>query len=75
MTDRLQCLVPFCRRTIRRTALPPEHNEWICGKHWTVTSVTWRRRRALFRRRGRRDLEAMMWKRLKRQAIERAAGL
>ncbi len=69
---RLQCCVPFCRRT---TGDPRFSGEWLCSKHWPLTSRAWRRRFFLFRRRGRRDLEARMWERLKRQAIERAVGL
>ncbi len=40
-----------------------------------MTSKHWRRRRALFKRRRRPDLEDKMFERLKRQAIERAVGL
>lgn len=36
--DRIACCVPFCRRTIARSRLPDEHNEWICGKHWPLVS-------------------------------------
>jgi hypothetical protein len=67
---RLPCCVPFCRRTTARNFV-----EWICGEHWRLTNKNWRRKFFLFRRRRRHDLEARMWQRLKRQAIERAAGL
>ena len=70
MIERLYCLVPFCNCTTAKPAA-----EWICQKHWSVTSRTWRKRLFLFRRRGRRDLEFQMWERLKRQAIERAGGI
>ena len=73
---RLQCCIPFCRRTIKAgPILARGHDEWICSTHWTSTFRHWRRRLFLFRRRGRQDLEAKMWERLKRQAIERAAGI
>jgi hypothetical protein len=71
MPDRMPCVVPFCRRTAARV----EFAEWICGKHWSATSRSWRRRLFLFRRRGRLDLADRMWDRLKRQAIETAAGV
>lgn len=75
MTSRVPCCVPFCRRTIARENLPTEHNEWICGRHWTTTSRAWRRRLFLFRRRDRQDLEDRMWAMLKHQAIERSVGI
>lgn len=67
---RVRCCVPYCNRT---TATP--YAEWICAKHWRSTSKSWRRRYALFKRRGRIDLELQMWTRLKAQAVERAMGL
>jgi len=72
MTGRIACLVPFCRRTHRNYE---GFRAWICGKHWAMTSRTWRRRLSLFRRRGRKDLADRMFSRLARQAIERAAGI
>jgi hypothetical protein len=70
---RMLCLVPFCRRTRKDDG---RFDEWICGKHWTLTPRSWRRGLFLFRRRGvHHELVARMWDRLKRVAIERAAGL
>lgn len=75
MSDRIACLVPFCRRSIAVRLLRAGHDEWICGPHWQATSRSWRRRRSLFRRRGRIELEQKMWNRLKTQAIEIAGGI
>jgi len=73
---RITCCIPFCRRTTAAAMLAAKgHDEWICSKHWPLTNRSWRRRLSLFRRRGRADLEARMWIRLKQQAIERALGL
>jgi hypothetical protein len=69
---RIACCVPFCRRTY---ANEEGFSEWVCAKHWTMTSKAWRRRRSLFKRRRRSDLADKMFARLKRQAIERAVGL
>lgn len=87
MTDRLSCVVPFCRRTIARRRLNVslqdlEYTEWLCGKHWVLTDRKLRlakfRRERLFRRYGdMRHLQRAwsIWKLLRRQAIERAAGI
>lgn len=69
---RIKCCVPFCQRTYHNRE---GYTEWICREHWRQTSKAWRRRNALFVRRARYDLHRKMWDRLKRQAIERAAGL
>lgn len=79
MTDRLECVVPLCRRT---TAHP--YGEFICGKHWPLLSRAekarfhrlkrmWRRRAA--ERRRIRLLIDREWERLKALAIERAFGI
>lgn len=77
MGPRLLCCVPFCTHTRGDRKGDPivEGMEWICGQHWKLTSVSWRRRYALFRRRKRFDLAARMWARLRSQAVERAAGI
>jgi hypothetical protein len=74
---RIFCIVPGCphwRGDRKNDPLTPTM-EWICSEHWRMTSRTWRRRRALFRRRGRLDLDHRMWQRLKTQATERAMGI
>lgn len=70
MADRLACLVPGCRRTCK-----PFHGEWICGVHWPATDRAMRRLLSLAKRRGRQQACAAIWRRLKRQAIERAVGI
>lgn len=74
---RLACSVPYCQRT--RKGGP---GEWICGKHWPLTEPTLRRKFYRLKRRARRTgrittRRAMWWAwdKLKRQVIERAAGI
>jgi hypothetical protein len=66
----MNCCVPGCKRTTKRA-----FTEWVCGKHWSLTSRVWRRRMFRFRRHHRVDLADRMWCRLRDQAIERAMGL
>lgn len=84
MTTRLHCCVPFCRRTTAHT----EFSEWLCGDHWRLVD---RRRRQVYGRymrqwrryrgapsglsRSEHNAAHRIWERLKRQAIERAAGI
>lgn len=79
MSPRLHCCVPFCRRTTARFQPP---TEWICGRHWQLVSkdkrrVYGRRKRAWRRYHHENDGIAAdrIWSRLKREAIERAAGV
>lgn len=39
--DRLQCIVPFCRRTTRN---PEGYSAWMCRDHWKMVSKYRRRR-------------------------------
>jgi hypothetical protein len=85
MSERLRCLVPFCRRTRGDRKGDPigPGDEWVCGPHWSVTDRALRRLYSLCRRRTRRGwtdrdwrgLQVGLWHRLKRQATERAVGL
>jgi len=54
---RLNCCVPFCRRTrgIRKgeTELP---SEWICGPHWAAVPKSVKRRKRLNARFIRREI-------------------
>jgi hypothetical protein len=78
MTDRLACLVPFCRRTHK----PEAYSEWICGEHWRLVSKATRRRLFLARRRAVRLMGERgrawaafadrLWDRCKAEACERA---
>lgn len=83
--SRINCCVPFCKRTRKPIN---DATEWICGDHWKIVRKNrrrvygrhkkrWRRfgpewtaDKYLFCRRIRR-----LWNSLKREAIERAAGL
>lgn len=62
MSDRLRCIVPYCRRTTKA-----EFREWVCAKHWTVVPKALRRayRTAMRRARkivGRRPEYREYWK-------------
>jgi hypothetical protein len=81
---RTGCIVPFCRRTTTMMEA-----EWICGTHWRLVDMGLRRLGGRLLRRwkrtGRWDDQRKWrviglayegwWKRVKRQAIERAAGI
>lgn len=83
--DRIPCCVPFCKRTASRAKFP-EAAEIICGKHYRLASPVLRQRLSKLRRRAARYsdirkikraeiLDAWLWERIKRQAIERAVGI
>ena len=85
-SDRIPCCVPFCGRTLSRKRFPWAH-EVICGPHYRGASKILRLRHARLRRKLNRlttldkaygrlvDLDWRLWERIKRQAIERAAGV
>ena len=84
MTDRVRCVVPFCRRTYKPTDHDPE--EVMCGKHYRLASPILRRRMSRVRRIARKTMDMSklrrlavidnsLWERVKKQAIEAAAGL
>lgn len=71
--DRTPCCIPFCRRSTAET-----YDEWICGKHWPMTS---KRLRAIYHKRKRRYRKgdngqgpklSRIWEKLKRQAMDGA---
>lgn len=72
MSERVPCLVPFCRRTRAAEGTP----EWVCGRHWPVVP---RRLRALYaaaKRKWGRDPSprnaarcARIWKKCREAAI------
>lgn len=78
---RIPCAVPFCR--CGATRYPPGY-EIICPKHYRPVDAALKARRrrvtAALKRRGEMQtprharLEAVLWGRIKRQAVERAAG-
>lgn len=76
---RIACCVPFCRRTTGRT----EFSEWLCGDHWRLIDKRRRQVYGRYMRQWRRYSHGKIvpqavdriWNRLKREAIERAAGI
>lgn len=79
MSDRLPCCVPYCNHTHANT---DEFSEWICAAHWRLTDKKLRHIRSIRLRRWRRFWDMQDWKKahrqwlvLKKQAIERAAGI
>ncbi len=70
MTGRLPCCVPFCRRTTPSGRWA----EWLCPRHWRLVDADIKALRRHARRKGRARLDAMLWRRAKRQAVERALG-
>lgn len=73
---RMPCCVPFCGRG--STTFPPGW-EFLCANHWRLVDRELKLLRTKARRRrgsGERywRLEGLIWRRMKRQAIERAAG-
>lgn len=76
MTARLNCVVPFCRRTAPKR----EFDEWLCGDHWRLIRHPRRRAYGRYLRRWRRYGHSngagwRLWRTLKREAIERATGI
>jgi hypothetical protein len=75
---RTSCIVPFCRRTSTLFK-----HERVCAEHWRLVDRDLKRFRTRhLKRLGRaRNLrrwhaaEALIWRRMKRQAIERATGV
>ena len=85
MSERIQCCIPFCRRTMKQDG---RTGEFMCGKHWRLAPLPMRqaftRKQKWFRGESyrRRHLPlhrcvsiSEMWRRIKRAAIERAAGI
>lgn len=83
MTDRIPCEVPFCRRTASKAKFPEPDTRIICGKHWRTADQRPRRAYSLAMRRVRKNLDDERakvianncWERVRKQAIERAAGV
>ena len=83
MADRIQCCVPYCRRT--------HHNregfiEWVCQTHWRAvrkrTKRFWRLAKAKARNAAtekewsKEHLRCQRaWERCKREAVEAAMGI
>lgn len=75
--DRLHCIVPFCRRTFKRTG---RFSEWICGPHWRLVSRAAKLAHRTAKFKALRDPAAIAdaisaWKRCCAEATEAAAGV
>lgn len=76
---RLPCCAPFCRRTTGKTGF----SEWICADHWRAVPRRMRAMKFRIEREAKRSgwteariaRAARIWNRIKRAAIERAAGI
>lgn len=78
--DRVACMVPGCRRTLAREKLAPKHDQHLCQKHYALVDKRLKRLRVRTRRRHgfclyAQHLDNRIWRRMIRQAIERAAGI
>jgi hypothetical protein len=82
MTDRLPCLVPFCRRTTGRH-IKDGFSQWICPDHWRLASPLRKRLYRMLKARVRRypdedrwkGMAAKNWRDIVGQVIERAGGI
>ena len=76
---RIACCVPLCRAMVDTSTLPPHARaEWICPEHFAAVPAIRRRayRRACERLRDRRAAPAVrLWRRIRAQAIQVAAGI
>lgn len=79
--DRIPCEVPFCGRTAKASEFP-EGTRIVCGKHWRLGDARPRRLYSAASRKLKktgderyRDLKHRAWERVRKQAIERAAGI
>lgn len=89
MAERIRCCVPYCRRTFKRSADHDDETETMCGKHYRLADPLLRAKRSTINRRRTAALNRMnwplvdrltrisnfMWRKIKRQAIERALGI
>ena len=82
MSGRVACVVPGCRRTQAAERMAdPRHTQYLCQKHFALVDLRLKRLRGRLLRRhgGCRNygwrVDCWIWKRMVRQAIERAAGL
>lgn len=78
---RVACIVPGCKRTACEEFA--DGGEIICGKHYRLADVRWRRLLTKVRRKCGKlgspphliSLFYRVWDRIKQQAIERGAGI
>lgn len=77
--NRLRCVVPFCPRTSPKR----DFDEWICGDHWRMVRKARRRAYGRHLKRWRRYglyngglwIGWRLWRVIRREAIERSAGV
>ena len=81
MTDRIPCEVPFCRRTADRSKFG-DGVRIICGKHWRLGNMRPRKLYSAAKRKFKKTgidrynwLANRAWDIVRKQAIERAAGI
>lgn len=79
---RIQCCIPFCRRTRGGRKGDPlrDGSEWICGEHWRLVPRRQRQAYGRYAREWRRfgawePAAARLWRWIKRRATERAMGV
>lgn len=71
------CCVPFCGRRHRNVE---GYGEWCCGPHFGLTDAMARKVYKRMLKRERPGFDGVqsrdrIWRRIKRQAVERAAGI
>lgn len=79
--DRIRCEVPFCRRTAPAAKFEPG-TQIICGKCWRLGDKRYRRLYSAANKKWKKTgierfawLKHQAWERVRKQAIERAAGI
>ena len=78
MRPRLRCIVPGCSHTRGDRKGDPitPGMEWICAGHWRLVPRALKAIRTRARRKGKdRVVLARLWRRIRREAIERALGI
>jgi hypothetical protein len=79
MTDRIQCVVPFCKRTRKRESFMKGW-QWICGEHWkpiplAARKVYGRRVKKWRRFNTGEQTVARLWRWLAAKACDRAGAI
>lgn len=82
MIDRIRCEVPFCRRTGKRLPEDTDETRIICGKCWRLGDKRARTQYSAAKKKWKKTgidrygwLMHQAWERVRKQAIERAAGI
>jgi hypothetical protein len=74
LTARLNCLVPFCRRSRgdRKNDPVDRYDEYLCGDHWRLVDRRLRRLYRKARRIDRGSVAGYLWGKCRAQALARA---